>query len=45
VSNPSRHVLNDIYLNCFNIKDKNNIRGREMAIGCTNRRDGKRIWE
>jgi hypothetical protein len=30
------HILNDIYLNCFNIKEREEARVRGMVIGQTN---------
>jgi hypothetical protein len=30
------HILNDIYLNCFNIKEREEARVRGMAIEWTN---------
>lgn len=35
--------LSDIYLNCFNVKESNEGRGRGMAIECTNKRKCKGI--
>jgi hypothetical protein len=34
--------LSDIYLNCSNIKEREEGRGREMIIGWANKRIGKK---
>jgi hypothetical protein len=39
VSNPLRHVLNGIYLNSFDTKDKKDGRVKEMEAGCRNKRN------
>jgi hypothetical protein len=40
-----RHVLNDIYLNCFNVKQEEEPRRRAMTRGRISKTDGERVGE